>query len=158
MVAKKPKWHDEVLRFAERVKQPRSKLGLFEDQVFELIALGVSFRQIAAFLAERGVDTGPGEVFRFVSRKSRGARLSAAKSRADALSAPAPSQPSVSRTSPPPQAQPSQAPGNKPAVSAEPGSQRLKVPEPAQGPTPASSSLPPVKYVWNPDKFDAKDF
>lgn len=136
----------DVQAYAAKVTRPRSRLGLWERQIFELLALGVSYRQIQVFLAERGTTVDVSALHRFTHAKKRAGLLAQVQARLQQTPAPAALPSSLQARSP---EVPKLVPQKPPAAAAP---ARAPVASPAP---PAPGRLP--KFTWNPDRFDMKD-
>lgn len=138
----------DVLAYAAKVKRSSSRLGLWESQIFELLALGVSYRQVQTFLAQRGTAVDVSALHRFVHAKKRAPLLAQVQARLQQSQAPAVLPPSpkaepappltVARAKPPAPATPARAPQ-----------------APASVQPPAPGSLP--KFTWNPERYNIED-
>ena len=100
--------------FATKAVRPSSKLAHWEAEILELVGLGVSYRNIQAFLAQRGTVVTVSGLHEFVHAKKRAEVLASLAARAqqpEAPPAPAP---------PPPRARPAKAPAPAPSNAAPP--------------------------------------
>ena len=153
--------------FATKAVRPSSKLAHWEAEILELVGLGVSYRNIQAFLAQRGTVVTVSGLHEFVHAKKRAEVLASLAARAqqpEAPPAPAP---------PPPRARPAKAPAPAPSSAAPPvpsppaprpvdsvapsPSTAVQPPPPAPGPAtpPPPGSIP--KFTWNPDSYSIED-
>ena len=139
----------DVLAYAAKVKRSSSRLGLWEPQIFELLALGVSYRQVQSFLAQRGTAVDVSALHRFVHTKKRAPLLAQVQARLQLSQAPAVVPPGPKDK---PAPSPTVARVKPPAAAAVPA----RAPQaPASVQPPAPGSLP--KFSWNPDRYDIED-
>jgi len=139
----------DVLAYAAKVKRSSSRLGLWEPQIFELLALGVSYRQVQSFLAQRGTAVDVSALHRFVHAKKRAPLLAQVQARLQLSQAPAVVPPGPKDK---PAPSPTVARVKPPAAAAVPA-RAPQAPASVQPPTPGS--LP--KFTWNPDRYDIED-
>ncbi|MGM9517013.1 hypothetical protein ACS5PK_22450 [Roseateles sp. DB2] len=140
----------DVLAYAAKVTRPTSRLGLWEQQIFELLALGVSFRQVQAFLAQRGTVVDVSAIHRFVHAKKRAGLLAQVQTRQAQGQLQVQPRPAPAALAPSPKVKASAAPKmtrQKPAAAAAPAR--------APAAPPAPGSLP--KFTWDPDRYDIED-
>lgn len=120
----------DVLAYAAKVKRSSSRLGLWEAQIFELVALGVSYRQVQTFLAERGTAVDVSALHCFVHAKKRAPLLAQVQGRLQQGAAPVVLAPS---------------PKAKPPATPKAAPQK----EPAPGLLP--------KFTWDPNRYSVED-
>lgn len=153
--------------FATKAVRPSSKLAHWEAEILELVGLGVSYRNIQAFLAQRGTVVTVSGLHEFVHAKKRAdvlASLAARAQQPEAPPSPAAPQPRARRMSAPSPAPAISVPPAPPAPAPRPVAQApaspstaVQPPPPAPGPAtpPPPGSIP--KFTWNPDSYSIED-
>jgi hypothetical protein len=146
--------HPDVEAFARSVARGRGgQLVQWEAEIFHLLALAVSYRNICRFLSERGTTVSAPGLHKFVHAKKRAHLLAQITTRQSAGGAPAtsPSRPTEGDNGS--DAKATRQLGTTHAPTGIASSSRPNLLAPPVGRLPGE--MP--KFIWDPDSIDMKD-
>jgi hypothetical protein len=140
----------EVERFVERQRPKRAKLDIWQEHLLLLAARGASYREMAAFVSERGTPCSGDEAYRFLNRKKRAAMLaSALEQRTDVDSQVSGASDAVpTRLPPAPVMPPSRTPAVTRPIAPTPTPTPTPTPKPTSAPAPTTAAKSePLRHI-----------